>query len=298
MPDLNDTYYEVLTGYAHQLYLNPDEEVNLYAEIFPTVAVTEATGQYDKYGKDAALTAIDTHLTPENSAHRLKQLKTIGTFSLEAHGLEISSWMVNDPEASSQRHRQASLNTLMSAQFASNQKLAVDKLKAAVNVTENVGAWTNAAADPIGEIEKLLRAVRMGCGRKPTKIIMGHTAWTIVRNHPNVVSRVGGLTTSLSEEQFLDLFSIRGLKLVIADTTVELEDGTMCELLEKDVIVLYSLDEASESDLSFGKNFTTYPNGPDVVAWTQNGITGVDTLVWKSDENITNPNACARLVIS
>lgn len=297
MPSINNTYHEVLTEYVQQLYLNPDEEVDIRREIFPDVSVDEATGQYDKYGKDAALTAVDTKLTPEGSAHRLKQLKTIDTYLLEDHALEISTWKIRDPEKSSERHRRAGANTLMSAQFASSQKQAVDKLKAAVSVTSSLGAWVSGTASPIDDIETLLRLVRMGSGRRATKLIMGNKAWSIIRNHPAVISRVGGITAQVSEEQFVSLFTVRNLKLVIADTTIEV-NGTLTELLADDVIALHVEDAPTTEDLSFGKNFTTYPNGPEVTAWTQNGIIGVDTLMWTSDYHVTNPNACARLVIS
>lgn len=297
MPSINNTYHVVLTDYAQQMYLNPDNEVDIRKEIFPDVAVDEVIGQYDKYGKDAALTAVDTELTPEGSAHRLKQLKTIDTFLAKDHALEISTWKIRDPEKSSERHRRAGLNTLMSAQFASSQKQAVDKLKASVEATENLGAWVSGSGSPIDDIETLLRQVRMGSGRPATKLIMGNKAWSVIRNHPAVVSRVGGITTQVSEEQFVSLFTVRNLKLVIADTTIEV-NGVLTELLADDVIAVHVQDEPTAEDLSFGKNFTTYPNGPEVTTWTQNGIIGVDTLLWTSDYHITNPNACARLVIS
>lgn len=298
MFEKSDGFNQILTEYAQNAYLNPEEEVDLSRLFFPSLKVGAVTGRFDKYAFEAALTAVDTTLARDNSARRLQLDKTPDYWDCQPQGLEISAWKPSLLQDDARLIREDNLRTLMSAQFVSRQKTAVDAVKNGLTDHADLGGWkTDKTRDIIQDVEALCNSVVNGTGRKPNTLVMGHSAWASIRNADQFVNRISGLSFELTSQAFLDAISYKGLRLVIADSMAMI-DGKMTELLANDVIALYNEESPTRSDLSFGKEFTLSPNGPEVISYEEHGLNIVDTLMWSSDRKITNSAAAARLVIS
>lgn len=295
----SDKFNSILTQYAKGAYLNPGDDTDLTRLFFPTLGVDEARGEYDIWNTKAALSAVNTSMARDNTPRRIQLDRTIGVYNCAPHALEISRSAFNDMQKSGSRYQEAQLRTLMSAQFASRQTDTVAAVKAAKAAENSLGAWTgNANADVIGEIEQLCHNVVTGTGSKPTDIVIGHTAWTKLRNHAAIASRINGISYALPEEAFLSLLAYKGIKLTVVDS-MTMVNGTMTELLANDIIVMHNQEAPTVSDMSFGKEFTLSPDGPEVLSYDEHGgVNKVDSLLWSSDCKVTNAAALSRLVVS
>lgn len=291
-----DNYNEILTTYAQGAHANPDGAVDVCRLIFPAVAVDEAVGTYDKWTLDPSFTPVDTGLARNQSAHRINIDRRQETFNCTPHALEIAHWTPALMQKSGPRYREAGVRTLMSSQFISRQSTAVDILKN--EVAEDTTLAITAAADPIVQIDKLCEKVAGSVvGRMPKTIIMGRNAWNFIKNHEEVKKRCHGLNYAIKPEQLKDALAYNGINLVISDLYV-MKKGVMVPLLGYDVVALYNEEAPGLSDLSFGKEFTLSPAGPEVLSWKDNALYDVDTLVWSSDRKVTNSAAAARLTVN
>lgn len=299
MYESSDKFNAILTEYAQGAYLNPGDEIDLTRIFFPTLGVDEAHGEYDIWKTKTALTAVDTSMARDNTPHRLQLDRVVGNFNCAPHGLEISRTAFNDMQKSGPRYQEAALRTLMSAQFASRQTATVNAVKAAKAAEASLGTWTtDSTADVIGEIEQLCHNVVAGTGMKPTDILIGRTAWSKLRNHATIVNRINGISYAMPEDAFLTLLAYKGVKLTVVDS-MTMVGGAMMELLANDVIVLHNQEAPTISDMSFGKEFTLSPNGPEVLSYDEHGgVNKVDMLLWSSDCKVTNASALSRLVVS
>lgn len=297
MYEKSDSFNQVLTAYAQGAYQNPSEELDLTALFFPALKVGSNVGEFDKYAWSPALTAVDTLLARDGTARRIQMDKTPDYWNCKPHALEIATFRPDVMQDDAAMLREDKLRTLMSAQFVSRNVEAVQKVKAAVTAQTGKGVWSNTGTDIITELDGLLRSVVAGTGRKANKLVMGRQAWATLRNHESIKDRAHGLAYGITPEALKEMLSYGGLEVVIADTSA-LVNNAMTELLATDVIALYNEATPSRTDLSFGKEFTLMPNGPEVLSYEEHAVTIADVLLWSSDCKVTNANAAARLVVS
>lgn len=297
MFETSDKYNSHLTTLAQGLWLYPGKEIDLMGVFFPMTAVDTAVGSFDKYLTAPALTPVDTRLARDNSPRRIQLNKVEGHWSCHPHALEIATDGVALLQKDATRIHEAHTRTLMSSFFTSRQVNAINAVKSNVASESTLGTWGD-DTDIIGELETLCKKVVMGCGKQPNKLVLGHTAWTKLRNHASFVSRIQGITTALTPEDLLSVLAYKGMEIVIADNMADI-NGTMTELLANDVIVLFNEATPSLEDMSFGKEFSLTPDGPEMLTYDENGgVRKVDALMWASDYQVINAASCARLEIT
>ncbi len=293
-----DTCNSVLTNLAQGLWLYPSKETDLTRHIFPVVSVETETGLFDKYDIAPGLTPVDTTLSRDNSPRRIQLRKTEGNWRCLPQSLEIATFgpsLLQKGRAS--QIREGKVRTLLSAMFASRQKATADALTAAVSATEGLGNWA-ADTDVVGEIDTLCRQVAYGSGKKANKLLIGMDAWSALRNHPSVISRLPGLAYGLTPEALKDVLSYKGLEIILVDSAVIIS-GSITPLLSNGVVALFNEETPSLEDMSFGKEFSLTPNGPEVLSYKEHGgVNEVDMLMWSSDCQVVNPASCARLELA
>ncbi len=300
MYEKSDFFNAVMTSYAQGAYQNPSDEVDLPGLFFPALKVGTVLGEYDKYKWDPAFTAVDTLLARDGAARRIQTEKRTGIWNCKPHALEIATFAPDTLQDDVATLREDKLRTLLSAQFTSRNVQAVDAVKAATGAVSGLGAWSgsaNTGKNVIDELDTLLRGVVTGTGRRANKLVIGRAAWKVLRNHPSVIARATGLAYGVTPEALKEMLTYGGLEIVIADTAA-LKDGQMTELLGMDIIALYNEATPSRTDLSFGKEFTLNPSGPEVLSYDERAVTHADMLMWSSDMQVTNPHAASRLVVS
>lgn len=301
MDNKTTIFNEDLTNYAQASFANPEVAVDLSALFFPVVGVKAAEGRYLDWRNKLAFAAFNTHLMRDNSARRIELVKSKGYFDCEPNALEIARWRADLLQENAPELTKVSLKTLMSAQFVSRNVSALEIVRAAVPAASGFGAWrgntaTASAADPITEIEALCAQVSM-TGKTPNKIVMGRSVWSTLRNHPNVLKRVPGISVAVSEQQLLETLTYKGLDIIIVDE-MALVDGEMAELMKNDLVVFYNSAAPDTEDLSMGKEFSLTPEGPKVIEYTEHGMNEVTALLWSSDRKVTNTSAVARLTVT
>ncbi len=297
MYEKSDSFNELLTQYAQGAYQNPSEDLDLTRVFFPALKVGANIGEYDKYKWDPALTAVNTLLARDGSARRIQMEKRPAYWNCKPNALEIITFAPDTMQEDAAMLREDKLRTLLSAQFVSRNVQAVNKVKSATQAVSGLGVWSNANKDVITELDTLLRGVVTGTGRKANKLVMGRQAWATLRNHASIKERAVGLAYGITPKALTEMLTYGGLEIIVADSAA-LVDGQMTELLATDVIALYNEDTPSRADLSFGKEFTLMPNGPEVLSYDERAINHGDVLMWSSDCQVTNPNAASRLVVS
>lgn len=293
-------FHQDLTDFAQGYFASPESAIDLSRLFFPSVEVETATGTYTDWRDDTALAPLDLTLTRDNTPRRIELVKTEGTYKCVPSAVEILRNPIDMLQAQGSELAEKGVRKLVSVFFTSRQHSALEIVRAAVPAAVGAGKWrgtTNTAtsAKPIDEIDALCAEVAL-IGRTPTHIVMGRAAWRTLRNHPNVISRVPGLSVAVNEEQFLDTLAYKGMELIIVDG-VELEAGSKHFIMDDDVLVFYSSAAPDTEDISFAKEFTLTEDGPEVLEYPD-GPNMAHALYASSDRKVTNPNACARLVIT
>ncbi len=297
MLETSDKFNSVLTSYVQGLWLYPDKELNLARTFFPAVAVDTLVGNFDKYDIAPGLTPVDTTLARDNSPRRIELKKTDGFWKCDPNAIETAEWKIALLQSGhAARMRETRMKTLMSAQFASRQSAAVDAVMAATTAVSGFGNW-GASTDIVSEIDTLCDNVVLGSGCKANRLLIGIEAWKVLRNHASILDRLPGLDYGLAPEALGKVLTQQGMEIVIVDSVVML-NGTMTRLLANDVIALHNKENPDLEDMSFGKEFTLCPNGPEVVSYEEHGLTQVDSLYWASDCQVTNAGALSRLVVT
>lgn len=298
MYEKSDKFNSILTAYAQGAYQNPDEDVDLMATFFPAIQVGTHVGEYDIRAIEPGYTAVDATLTRDNTPRRIQANVIKGYYNCTPKALEIASWVPALRQDNGDQIREDNLRTLMSAQFTTRQKEAADLVLTTTAASGLNGAISsNANADVVGMLETLCRNVVEGTGRRPSHLIMGHAAWNIIRNHPRIVDRISGLAYGTATDALLSMLSYGGITPVIVDS-MHMQEGTLKPLLSDQVIALYNDPAPSRTDLSFGKEFTLNPAGPEVLSYTEHAVNEVDLLMWSGHSVIANPAALSRIAVS
>ena len=289
-------FHRYLTDYAQSLYANPEEDLDLHRLLFPAVKVGSNTGRFDKYDIHPALTSVNTILARDGSPRRIQLDRRPAYWDCEPNALEICNFKPDLLQDDADIIKEDEIRTLMSAHFTGRKVMALEKVRAAVPAVQEAGKWGEADADPIEDIDTLCRAVSLGCGRTPNTLLMGVSAWAALRRHAAVLARVHGIAVDITPQTLADMLTYKGLTIHIAPTMASVK-GEMQELLAKDLLVFYREDAPTRSDMSFGKEFTLSPNGPEVLEYEEKSVNVVDSLLWSSDTKVVNASALSRLEI-
>lgn len=289
-------FHQYLTNYAQSIYANPDEDLDLHRLLFPAVKVGANTGRFDKYASDPALTAVDTILARDGSPRRIQLDRRPDFWDCVPNALEICNFKPDMLQDNADILKEDALRTLMSTQFTGRQVAAVVKAKEAVKAVSGAGKWSAEGADPIRDLDALCKAVALGCGKAPNTLVMGISAWSVLRANAAVLDRTKHTTADITVDELAGMLTWKNLTIHVA-SNMAIIDGVMTELLEKDIFVFYREEAPTRSDLSFGKEFTLSENGPEVLEYEEKCVNVVNTLMWSSDSKVTNAAALSRLEI-
>ncbi len=293
----SEAYNSILTSYARGLYLYPDNTLDLSKVFFPVVPVDTLVGTFDQYDIAPGLTPVDTRMARDNSPRRIELNRTDGFWKCDANGLEIANWKIALlQKGNATRMREAKTKALMSAQLASRQKAAVDAVLSSTTSVSGFGNWTD-STDIVGEIDTLCDNVVLGSACQANKLLIGIEAWKKLRNHASILDRLPGLDYGLTPEAVKRVLTNRNMEIIIVDSVV-MVNKQMVRLLANDVIALHNEDTPDMEDMSFGKEFSLTPHGPEVISYEEKGVNIVDSLIWASDMKVTNAGALSRLTVA
>lgn len=302
------TVNNLLTTYARGLAADALKKQALVDFICPPVETGMATGRYKLLDDKNSLVATDAKRGIGSHAKRLEFSASDGQYNCEPYSLEIP---IDDHElrvagdAGLELLKQGKTAALINTQVVSRENDVWTKLRAAVSATANVGVWSNAAKDPVAEIDAIIAGIATSLGVMPNRVVFGLGAWQVFRSHPLVMKRFPTtMFASLRPDQAAGLF---------LNPEVEVRIGTMPKdaakagaaksaqnIVGNEVWVFYASPSTGVFDNSFAKCFRMRGDGVMSVREyrDESARSNILAIDWTEQPLVTRSDAGARITLS
>lgn len=295
------TYNGYLTTLAQAAVA--DQADSIASFLFPTVKVTTPTGVYKKRDIDAGFRVYNTALSRGSAPTQINTNAEDAFWNSKPHGLEVSNWNWDLDQEGGDDWREDNLQDLISAQLVTREVEAVELFRKAIVPTSGAGIWRAGEGDVIKEFDQEILRIQAAIGKMPTRVAMGLTAWSIIKNHPSVIKRVAGINTHMAMQAFAECLIFPGMEIkvgAIPSQPAKLgKTKDKAEILGSDIIIYYAQDAPTRSDVSAGKDFTLSPAGPEVLTITNDDeMTTKDRMLWSTDRQVACPAAAARILVA
>lgn len=295
-----------LTNYASGI--SQDRKASLANFIAPIVGTGGASGQYKKYSDKNDFQVLDTSRAIGGARKRIEFAATDPFFNCTPQGLETS---IDDHERrlaaedGGKKLEESRIKNLVGAALLSHEKKVFDIVKAAKAAEGGVGVWSNAANDPVAEIDAQILAIATATGQIPNRIIFGIGAWQVFRNHALVKSRQPGAeVVGVSGEQAMRMMLNPQMEfrlgILSADTLKFGAGKNATQIVGGEVFVFYSSDDPDQMDASFAKTFATTDSMIDSVREyrQENAASDVFFVDWTEDIQVVAPECARRITLS
>lgn len=291
-----------LTTYAQGL---SQEITSALAEFFaPNVVVGATAGKYKQYDdKNSFLAYAETRRAIGGPATRLRFVATDGTYNCEPHALEIP---IDDEErrrAGDQQDRleRAKTRALVTTSVVSKEDRVLSVVKAGVTAVANKGTWSNAANDPIKEINEQILAIAKDSGMYPNRLALGLGAWAVLRDHPKVIERQPGAELiGLSLEQLAKMLLNPAMEVkvgMLSKTTAWGLANSKSNIVGDEVFVFLGSPNPTEYDPSALKTFTAADGSVTAVRVYRDENARSDILaVDYSEQIVLTGSACIKRI--
>lgn len=277
--------------------------------VAPFVPTGTADGDYKYFDQDDPFQLYDTAIPEEGTSKTVHFNATTKQFNCNPHGLKIPLTDWERKKAGAKGYeilRQGKLNTLLSTQLVNREHAGWAKIFAAVAAESGKGAWTGSAGaskDPIDEMDELIEKINNATGSMPTAIVLGLTAWRILKNHPRIRTIVSGI------EKRVALEDIRGALL---NPEIDIRVGSMPYkpsklgkgaakkgIIGSDILIFHRSDSPSTDDMSAFKTFSIDGGASPEVHTLEDTINHktYDEVMWSEDLRVTAPIAVSRITV-
>lgn len=294
-----------LTNYAAGLA--QDLQSSLAEFFFPTVRTPQANGQYKKFDDKNSFQVYETSRALGNQPNRIKLEATDPFYNCAPQGLQI---VIDDAEKEAAGPdvallEESKIKTLLSATTLSHEDKVITKLKGGVAaVGGGTGVWSNAANDPVAEIDAQIEAIATATGVMPNRIAFGIGAWRVFRNHALVKARqpgaeLIGLTPSQAVALMLNPAMELKVGILSKDQTKFGAAKSAVNIVGAEVFIFYNSPTPTIYDPSFAKNFTTLRGSVDsVMTHREEPILDVHSVMWSEDPQVVSTALIRRLSIT
>lgn len=296
----------ILTNFAQGL---AQDRASALAEFFaPTVVVPATVGHFKKYDDKNLYQAVNTARAVGGAAKRIEFDATDPTYNCKPNALEIT---VDDSErdaAGSQDPillEQAKTTVLVNTAVLSHEDAVLTAIKAGVAAVAGTGNWSNPDIDPIDQIDEQINTIAAATGMLPNRIGMGLGAWYMLRKHPKVKARLGGVRVSG--------FTIQDFGACLLNPSIEVRVGVLVKDAKKfpvtkstsnivgdECFVFFASPAPSTYDPSFAKTFKGGQGGVDSVRLYRADSCRSDVLAvdWSVDVQVVASSMVKRLSIT
>ena len=223
---------QALTTFS-QMYTNDDF---IASRILNAIRVMKVSDKYFRYSKKTVYGIANSSLAETSAANEIGlQFDSEGTYSTVQHGL--ASYVSKRSEANADNPLSPRMDTvtmlLNSLMLDKERRVAQIVFNTntypSSNVTTLSGSnqWTNAAADPVTDIQAAMRQTV----KKPNVLIFGPEAWDAFRAHEKVLRAISGATLTqgatpsgglATRQQVMALFEVADL--VVGESKYDTED--------------------------------------------------------------------------
>jgi hypothetical protein len=190
-----------LSEYAHMIM--PDYKRNMQEALglAPITPTGTLAGQYMKFNSKQAFLIPDAKRASGGETASVQFNGTLEDYILQANALKDAVDLeIEIPLAGTGGNllKQAKVANLLS-QGANAFSIGVfDAVLGATSAIANLGKWTDAAVDPLEELNSLLSKVEDNSGITPNVITMSKRAWRTCKSHPKVKGRFPGIATPIT----------------------------------------------------------------------------------------------------
>lgn len=298
------TYKATLKNYAFGVA--QDVKSSLADFIAPRVPVGVATGMFKKFDDKNAFQVYDTARAIGGPATRMNFEAGDGTFNCRPNALEVA---IDDQERAQAGDADAQLEEAKTRALVINAALGreakvLSLVKASVSATASKGGWSSADADPIAEIDGEIQAIAEATGLMPNRMVIGLSAWAILKNHANVIKRLSGLKSNVG---------LGELSAMLLNPQIEIRVGILSkdankfgkgknasEIVGGEVFIFHGNDNQTQFDPSFAKTFSIGANSVEDVRMyrAENNRSDILAVDWSEDVEVVSAGCARRITLS
>lgn len=295
------TYKETLKTYAFGVA--QDVKTSLADFIAPRVPVGVANGQFKKFSDKNAFQIYDTQRALGGPATRMAFDGTDGVFNCRANALEVA---IDDQERDQAGDAESALEEAKTRALVINAALAREAkvlalVKSGVSAASGKGVWSDAAKDPVDEIDEQIEAIATATGLMPNRMVIGLGAWRVLKNHANVVKRLTGLKSSVGLADFAAMLLNPQIEIRVGvlskDSNKFGKDKSATNIVGGEVFLFTGNDNPTQYDPSFAKTFSIGANSVESVRMyrAENNRSDILAVDWSEDVEVVSA-ACARRI--
>jgi hypothetical protein len=294
-----------LTNYAQGL--SQDLTSATASFMAPIVEVPAGLGRFKQFDDKNAFQVYNTERALGGPATRIQFQASDPTFDCRPQALEAG---IDDAEydaagdANVVRLEESRVRTLLVSATLAHEDKVVQVAKTVTAVASR-GVWSNAANDPVAEIDEQIEAIATACGMLPNRIVFGLGAWRVARNHPKVINRMpANAAVGVALQQFATMLLNPNIEIRVGvlskDTTKFGAAKNATNIIGAEVFIFLGSNAPSEYDPSFMKTFMTRSGGVDAVRTyrDESARSTIHAVDWSEDVKITATAAVKRLTIS
>ncbi|MDR2429581.1 MAG: hypothetical protein LBD14_01540 [Puniceicoccales bacterium] len=275
--------------------------------LFPRVVTGVAHGRYKRYSGRNAMQVLDTARALGGPAAMVAMAADDPYFNCAPNALDIP---IDDAEREAagdipgavEALEEAKVSTLISVAELSRDIKAQEKIDA-LAPEPGVGVWSNAATDPIAEIDTVLAAIATRTGVPPNRLFIGLSAWLILRNHPLTKGRFTAISAGISTDQLKSILAFPvdvKVGIVSKDTARFGAEANPVNVYGAKVVAFIGNDTPNTYDPSFGKTFTTREGSIEGVYTyrSNNNRSDIYAINWSEDMQVVYPEAAGVIALS
>ena len=295
---------ETLKNFASGL--SQDAMKNSLAEfIAPRVVTGVASGQYKVFSDKNSFLAPDAARAIGGKAKRIGFESTDAYFNCAPSALEITIDEFERKAAGADDNmlEEAKTKAVTTQAILAHEKAVFTKIAAAVSATASIGTWSD-SYDPIAELDSQIVAIAEETGMMPNRMVIGLSAFQILRNNANVIKRQpGSANIGLTLAQLAGMLINPEIQIRVGvlgyDANKSGKAASKQSITGSKVYVFCASDSPTQYDPSFAKTFTASPGGVfDVRMYQDDPRTDVIAVDWTSDIEVVAARACRRIDVS
>jgi hypothetical protein len=297
--------YDVqLTNFAHGIA--PDFTSALAELMAPQCVAPAAAGHYIAFDDDEAFRYINTRRTIGGDMAMIDFPSSSPQFNCDPHALGIATdsfELERVGDAGLPMLREAKIRTLVSRNALSREKRVFDAYSAGTTAEAGLGVWTDAAVDPIDQLDGVLSDLATQTGIADIHMVVGLPSLLQLRKHPKVKSRFPGIdimNVNLQALINLLLMPVKGHVAIMPIITEKSgKPGTKTNIVGAKIYFLISMANPSPYDPSAAKTFTTTRGQVKGVGTIEKPpFTEVNFVDWSESIKITGSKCVKRIDVT
>ena len=297
-----------LTAYAQGLANDIRAAQAVVAALCPTVQVGAATGQYKSFDDRNSFSVYATSRGLGGDAKRIFFSATDASFNCKPQALEVTvdqheREQAGDAPLAQQLLDQGKVRALINATMLSHVHKIVNYVIDNTTAVDARGQWSNAAIDPIDQLDEQLEALTTDVGSTENiNLVLSTTTWRALRNHPKVKARASGVKVGAITLDDLKTLLMLPVNVVVGAlsyaTNKEGQTVAKGQVIGGNAILTYALPNPTVYDPSAFKCFTTGSGNIQSVRTYQEARADIHAIDWSEDLKKTSTLGVKRLQIT